>query len=121
MCGPKRTFSLGIPKLEVAGAAAPQGPRDKNCDDLLKTECRSLRSNHLSELTLDYTSERGSGDSHTRELITSRSSNLKPDSKFSPPKVYEEQTFINERNVLFSQFGIKYRLAKSCVSPLATK
>ncbi|GFU40571.1 hypothetical protein TNCV_3229711 [Trichonephila clavipes] len=35
--------------IEVVGAAAPQGSREKNYDDLRKTECRSLRNNRLSE------------------------------------------------------------------------
>ncbi|GFY05881.1 hypothetical protein TNCV_4405471 [Trichonephila clavipes] len=33
--------------IEVAEAAVPQGPRDRNGDDFLKTERWSLRSNGL--------------------------------------------------------------------------
>ncbi|GFV36687.1 hypothetical protein TNCV_1033631 [Trichonephila clavipes] len=39
---------------EIAGAAAPQGPREMSIDYLLKTDCRSRWRDRLNEPTLDH-------------------------------------------------------------------
>ncbi|GFT72246.1 hypothetical protein TNCV_1801291 [Trichonephila clavipes] len=39
-------FLLQRHEIGVVGAAEPQGPREENCDYLLKTECSSLQSSH---------------------------------------------------------------------------
>ncbi|GFV49127.1 hypothetical protein TNCV_236611 [Trichonephila clavipes] len=51
-----------------------------------------------TRVILDHISERGDGDSRTRELIISISSNLKRD--FSSTKACEEQKFTTEYSVL---------------------
>ncbi|GFX74168.1 hypothetical protein TNCV_2912011 [Trichonephila clavipes] len=63
--------------IKVVGTAEPQGPRERNHDDLLKRKYRRLRSNSLSELTLHDNRERGCGNSRTWESITLRTLNLK--------------------------------------------
>ncbi|GFS69176.1 hypothetical protein TNCV_4010261 [Trichonephila clavipes] len=43
--------------IEVAGAAVPQRPKERNINDILKVEFESLWRNGLSELIVDHTSE----------------------------------------------------------------
>ncbi|GFY24567.1 hypothetical protein TNCV_1016131 [Trichonephila clavipes] len=61
-------MELGLKhSIDVAGATAPQEQRTVMTFE--KTEVRSLRSNRLSEVTLDHTSEKGRGYSRNLEPI----------------------------------------------------